>query len=81
MQLYVVLAVISASYALYHLSQTSEDGTVPAISKIINSYSHYKERWQARNSLHVAMLEQVALDRNLFYNSRRAANIDLKFPE
>lgn len=80
-QLYIVLALIPATYAMYHLSRTSEDGTRPGLSKIIDSYSYYKERWAARNTLHTAMIEQAALDRNLFHNSKGTAHVDLKFPE
>ena len=80
-QLYLVLALIPATYVVYQLSRTSEDGKAPGLSKIIDSYSYYKERWAARNTLHTAMIEQAALDRNLFQNSKGTAHIDLKFPE
>jgi hypothetical protein len=48
---------------------------------LINSYSDYRERWVARNTLHTAMIEQAAHDRNLFHSSRGSAHVDLKFPE
>jgi len=66
---------------MYHLSRTSEDGITPGLSKIIDSYSYYKERWATRNTLHTVMIEQAALDRNLFHNSKGTTHIDLKFPE
>src|SRR5947209_4841868 len=58
-QLYIALAVIPASYAVYLLSRTSEDGSKPGLSRLIDSYSYYKERWAARNTLHTAMIEQA----------------------
>jgi hypothetical protein len=80
-QLYIVLALIPASYAAYILSRPTEDGTAAGLSRIIDRYSYYKEKWVARNTLHTAMIEQAALDRNLFYNSKGTAHVDLKFPE
>jgi hypothetical protein len=54
---------------------------MPGISKIIDSYSYYTNKWAARNALHTAMVEQAAFDRNLFYNSKTSTHVDLKFPE
>jgi len=50
-------------------------------SKIIDGYSHYKEKWAARNNLHIAMVEQAAFDRNLFQSTPGRKHVDLKFPE
>jgi hypothetical protein len=63
------------------MSRPSADGKKPAFSRFIDSYSYYKERWAARNTLHTAMIEQAAFDRNLFQSSPGTAHVDLKFPE
>lgn len=78
---YAVLATIPLSLGVYAASRTSPDGRVPGISKFIDSYSYYKERWAARNTLHTAMMEQAAFDRNLFQSSKGNPHVDLKFPE
>lgn len=51
------------------------------LSKVIESYSHIKEKYAARNTLHTAMAEQAALDRNLFQSHAGSRHIDLRFPE
>jgi hypothetical protein len=81
MQLYIVLAAIPICYGTYVLSQPSEDGTAPGLSKLIDRYSDFKDSWSTRNNSHVEMLEQVAHDRHLFYSSKGSAHIDLRFPE
>ena len=81
MQVYIVLALLPASYAVYHLSRTSADGSVPALSKLIESYSYYTDKWTARNTLHTTMIEQAAFDRNLFQNSKGSSHVNLRFPE
>jgi hypothetical protein len=78
---YVVLAAIPISLGVYAASRTSADGKVPGLSKIIASYSYYKERWATRNTLHTAMIEQAAFDRNLYQSSTGTRHINLRFPE
>lgn len=63
------------------MSRTGADGKLPGFSKVIDGYSYYKQKWAARNTLHTAMIEQAAFDRNLFQSTKGSAHIDLKFPE
>ncbi|KAI4134968.1 MAG: hypothetical protein LQ347_001080 [Umbilicaria vellea] len=82
---YVVLGLIPLSFAIYKFSRSSDgssaDAAQPLLTRIMNSYSQYGERWAARNTLHTAMIEQAAHDRNLFHSSPPSKHIDLKFPE
>ncbi|KAI9746097.1 MAG: hypothetical protein M1818_000778 [Claussenomyces sp. TS43310] len=80
-QFYFVLALIPASFALYAASRTSKDGSIPGFSKVIQKYSDFKEKWVARNTLHTAMIEQAAFDRNLYQSSPGSRHVNLKFPE
>jgi hypothetical protein len=48
---------------------------------LIDKYSDYKEKWAARNTLHTAMIEQAAFDRNLYQSSQGTKHVNLKFPE
>jgi hypothetical protein len=80
-QYYVVLALLPTSWLVYKLSRQSEDGKPAGLSRLIDSYSYYKEKWAARNTLHTAMIEQAAFDRNLFQSSKGSSHINLKFPE
>ncbi len=63
------------------MSRTTVDGKVPGLSKIIDSYSYYKEKYAARNTLHTAMIEQAAFDRNLFQSTPGTKTVELRFPE
>jgi hypothetical protein len=76
-----VLAAVPISIGVYAASRTGADGKMTGLSKVIDSYSHYKEKWAARNNLHVAMVEQAAFDRNLFQSTAGSKHVDLKFPE
>ncbi|KAI9722597.1 MAG: hypothetical protein M1812_001528 [Candelaria pacifica] len=82
---YITIATLSLSFAIYKFSRSTDgssaDSAQPLLTRIISSYSDYKEKWAARNTLHTAMIEQAAFDRNLFHNSRPSAHVDLKFPE
>jgi hypothetical protein len=80
-QLYVVLAAVPFSIAVYTAAQKSSDGKVPGLSTLIDKYSNCKEKWTARNALHTAMIEQAAFDRNLYQSSPGTKHVDLKFPE
>jgi hypothetical protein len=80
-QLYVVLAIIPASFALYTASRNSQDGSIPGISKVIEKYSDLKDKWSARNTLHTSMIEQAAFDRNLYQSAVGSSHINLRFPE
>lgn len=82
---YIALGVLPLSFAIYKFSRSSDgssaDAAQPMFTRIINSYSQYKERWTARNTLHTAMIEQAAHDRNLFQSSAPSKHVDLRFPE
>jgi hypothetical protein len=80
-QFYVVLAAVPFSIAVYTAAQKTPDGKVPGLSTLIDKYSDYKEKWAARNTLHTAMIEQAAFDRNLYQSSSGTKHVDLKFPE
>ncbi|KAI9876527.1 MAG: hypothetical protein M1830_006311 [Pleopsidium flavum] len=85
---YITLTLLPLTFAIYKFSHststtttTSSSSQQPLLTRIINSYANYKERWTARNTLHTSMIEQAAHDRNLFFNSRPSAHVELKFPE
>ncbi|KAI9702055.1 MAG: hypothetical protein M1836_001399 [Candelina mexicana] len=82
---YITIATLSLSLAIYKFSRSTDgssaDSAQPLFTRLINSYSQYKEKWAARNTLHTKMIEQAAFDRNLFHNSRGSALVDLRFPE
>lgn len=80
-QFYVVLAAIPLTIGVYAFSRPDKDGKLTGLSKVIDSYSYYKERWAARNTLHTAMIEQAAFDRNLYHSSQGTKHVDLRFPE
>jgi hypothetical protein len=76
-----VLAAIPISLGVYAASRTTSDGKIPGLSKVIDGYSYYKQKWAARNTLHTAMVEQAAFDRNLFQSTPGSKHVNLKFPE
>ena len=78
---FVVLAAIPISLGVYAISRPDKDGKAPGFSRLIDSYSHYKEKWAARNTLHTAAIEQVAFNKNLYYNSTPSKHVELRFPE
>ncbi|MCJ1370323.1 hypothetical protein MMC20_001536 [Loxospora ochrophaea] len=82
---YIGLALFPLTFAVYKFSRSSDDSGAesaqPFFTRIINSYSEYKEKWIQRNSLHTQMIEQAAHDRNLFQSSPGSKMVELKFPE
>ncbi|KAI1001130.1 hypothetical protein K3495_g7070 [Podosphaera aphanis] len=81
-QFYVVLAIIPLSVGVYTLSRPDADGKLPAITRFINSFSHYQEKWSERNVLHTRAIEQAAFDSNLFnHGAPKRTVVELKFPE
>ena len=80
-QFFVVLAAVPIAVGVYTISRPSADGQPTALTKVIDSYSHYREKWAARNTLHTAMIEQAAFDRNLFQSTPGTQHVDLRFPE
>jgi hypothetical protein len=81
MGFYISLAAIPVSIAVYTLAQPSADGSPSSITKMIDSFTYYKERNAERNVLHVNAIEKAAGDRHLFNNSAGARTVSLKFPE
>jgi len=80
-QFYVVLAVVPLSIGLYSISRPKGDGSLSGLTKLIDSYSYYKERFAARNTLHTAMIEQAAFDRNLYQSAVGTKHVNLRMPE
>ncbi|MCJ1337583.1 hypothetical protein MMC09_002865 [Bachmanniomyces sp. S44760] len=84
---YITIASIPLFFAVYSYSRSSNaaDQTSPeaqpVLTRIINSYTSYRNTWTERNTLHTQMIEQAAHDRNLFQSSPHAKNYELKFPE
>lgn len=77
----MVLAIVPVSIGLYAISRPSEDGKLTGLRKVIDSYSYYKEKYAARNTLHTAMIEQAAFDRNLYQSAEGSKYVNLRFPE
>ncbi|KAH0545064.1 hypothetical protein FGG08_000835 [Glutinoglossum americanum] len=75
------LGIIPFSLMVYQLSRPSENGEHNALTKLIESYSDYRDRWTERNALHTRMAEQAAFDRNLFQSSAGTKMVELRFPE
>lgn len=81
-QFYVVLAIIPLSLGVYAASRPDANGHPRGFSNFIGSYySEYKEKWAAQNTLHTAVLEKAAFDRNLFQSTPGTKHVDLRFPE
>ncbi|KAG9228781.1 NADH-ubiquinone oxidoreductase 17.8 kDa subunit [Amylocarpus encephaloides] len=80
-QFYVVLAAIPLSLGLYAASRPGKDGQLTGVSKLIDGYSHYKEKWEERNTLHTAAIQQAGFDKNLFHRSTPTKHVDIRFPE
>ncbi|KAH0562820.1 hypothetical protein GP486_002558 [Trichoglossum hirsutum] len=78
---FIGLGLIPLSLLVYQLSQPSESGEHHALTKLIQSYSNYHDRWTERNALHTRMAEQAAFDRHLFQGSPGGKTVELRFPE
>ncbi|KAI9838687.1 MAG: hypothetical protein M1819_005001 [Sarea resinae] len=78
---FIALSALPFSYLVYKISRPSSEGEKPLLTRVIESYSEYKEKWIARNTLHTSMIEQAAFDRNLFQSGNRDGKVELKFPE
>ena len=82
---YLTIAALPLSFAIYKFSRSADgssaDSAQPFVTRFIKSFSHWTETWEQRNSLHTAMIEQAANDRNLFHSSPGSKHVDLKFPE
>lgn len=81
MQLYLFLGVFPVGMGLYAISRPGKEGQAPAITRWINSYASYQDKWSARNTIHTMAIEAAAFDRNLFQSSPGSAHVDLRFPE
>jgi hypothetical protein len=78
---FIALGAIPVSIGVYTLAQPSADGSPSSITKMIDSFTYYKERNAERNVLHVTAIEKAAGDRHLFNNSAGPRSVNLKFPE
>ncbi|TAQ83350.1 hypothetical protein B7494_g8326 [Chlorociboria aeruginascens] len=77
---YIILAAIPISLGVYSLSRP-KDGKPAALTKLIENWAYYGDKWADRNTLHTKMIEQAAFDRNLFQSSKASGHIELRFPE
>ena len=80
-QFYIVLAAVPVAIGVYTAAQKTPEGKITGLSSLIDKYSDYKEKWAARNTLHTAMIEQAAFDRNLYQSALGTKHVDLRFPE
>ncbi|KAL2036859.1 hypothetical protein N7G274_010402 [Stereocaulon virgatum] len=79
---YISIAGLALSFAYYKFSRSSSDPDhQPLLTRLIQSYSWWQDEFARRNTVHTAMVEQAAADRNLFQSSPWNHHIDLKFPE
>ena len=86
---YVSIAALAFSFALYKFSRSTSNDTAsagdpdkqPLITRIIQYYHFWQDRFAERNTLHTRMVEQAGADRNLFQSSPWTHHIELKFPE
>jgi len=78
---YIFAGALPASFALYYLSRASETGEASRFTTYINQLANLGKRWEERNHLHTAAIEQAAQDRHLFNYAERSNHVDLRFPE
>jgi hypothetical protein len=78
---FVILAAIPISLGVYAVSRPDKDGKMAGFSRFIDSYSHYREKWAARNTLHTAAIEQAGFNKNLYLRSTPSKHVELRFPE
>ena len=78
---YISIAAVITGIAVYKFdtSAAGEEGTI--ITRLIDKYRSSNELWEARNSLHLKMVEQAAADRALFQDSKVRQTVNLKYPE
>jgi hypothetical protein len=78
---YISIAAVVTGLAIYKFdtSAAGEEGTF--ITRLIDKYHSSNKLWEARNSLHVKMVEQAAADRALFQDSKVRQTVNLKYPE
>ncbi|KAI9788438.1 MAG: hypothetical protein M1816_006874 [Peltula sp. TS41687] len=85
---FITLTLIPVSFAVYKYANSGVDHDAttglaqPAlVTRLIDRYSDYKERWAERNHRHTRMVEQAAFDRHLFHSSPGSKTVELRFPE
>ncbi|KAF2754144.1 hypothetical protein EJ05DRAFT_479693 [Pseudovirgaria hyperparasitica] len=81
LKFYIGLATVPGLYFLYTFSQSGADGSDPALTRMIDSWTTKREEWARINTLHTNLVEQAAADRHLFLGQKPNTNIDLKTPE
>ncbi|KAK3330430.1 hypothetical protein B0H66DRAFT_597971 [Apodospora peruviana] len=78
---FIGVGAIPASAALYYISRPGENGEATRFGKWLEEVSNMKEKWETRNQLFTAALQQAAHDKHLLYHIERSAHVELKYPE
>ena len=77
---FMTISLIPIGYLMYQFTGPG-NYEHKYFTRVINSYDHYRKDAAHINALHTDALEQAAADRNLFANTQRTQNVQLKFPE
>ena len=79
---YFAFGVVPASIFLYSISRPDEDGHRTAFGKYLGKQiADAKEKWETKNHLMTAALQQAAHDKHLFYGVEKNSHVELKYPE
>ncbi|KAK4230746.1 hypothetical protein QBC38DRAFT_22410 [Podospora fimiseda] len=78
---YIAVGLVPASYIVYSISRTGENGEESTLHKWFRSLTDYGTQWETRNHMVTAALEQAAHDKHLLLNAPQRKNIELRFPE
>ncbi|KAI5240447.1 hypothetical protein E4T47_06157 [Aureobasidium subglaciale] len=77
---FLALSIVPVGFLLYKFTGPG-NYEHKYLTRVINSYDGYRKDAAHIAALHTDALEQAAADRNLFANSQRQQNVQLKFPE
>ncbi|KAK0703617.1 hypothetical protein B0T26DRAFT_657355, partial [Lasiosphaeria miniovina] len=78
---YIALGTVAASIFFYSVSRTGEDGKPSAIHRALEQWADLKDKWEVRNQLTTAAVEQAGRDKNIFINAPRNTHYELRHPE
>ncbi|EAW15111.1 putative NADH-ubiquinone oxidoreductase 178 kDa subunit [Aspergillus clavatus NRRL 1] len=79
---YVTFGTFAAAYALYRVSQSTEQsGSQSWISSLIEKWTPSERVFEERNAVHTVLMEKAAHDRHLFLSQGPRATFELKQPE
>lgn len=78
---FVSIAAVVATIAAYKLDVNSSVEGQTFLQRTIEKYTSGSKVWEARTSVHTAMIEQAATDRMLFHDQPRRTTIILKNTE